>query len=126
MDLDMSQIDGTTLIGQVTMFAIALAMVASAVKPLFTNAAKSVKARNYQSLAIDLKQTQDELTYQRGLSRSMREWELIARETIREMQNDLLEAGVPENPRITRLLELLEENEKTRSAFIEEELNRES
>lgn len=126
MDLDMSQIDGTTLIGQVTMFAIALAMVASTVKPLFTNAAKSVKARNYQSLAIDLKQTQDELTYQRGLSRSMREWELIARETIREMQNDLLEAGVPENPRITRLLELLEENEKTRSAFIEEELNRES
>lgn len=126
MDLDMSQIDGTTLIGQVTMFAIALAMVASAVKPLFTNAAKSVKARNYQSLALDLKQTQDELTYQRGLSRSMREWELIARETIREMQNDLLEAGVPENPRITRLLELLEENEKTRSAFIEEELNRES
>lgn len=126
MDLDMSQIDGTTLIGQVTLLAIALAMVASAVKPLFTSATKSVKARNYQSLAIDLKESQDELSYQRGLNRSMREWELIARETIREMQNDLLEAGVPDNPRITRLLELLEENEKTRSAFIEEELNRES
>lgn len=125
MELDLSQIDSSTLLGQLAILIVVLSGLFTAIKPLVSGVPKSIKYRNYRSLANDLRETKFELDYQRGLNRSMREWELMARETLREMQNDLVSAGVPENPRIGRLLELLEDNEKSRGEFVEKELNRE-
>lgn len=125
MELDLSQIDSSTLLGQLAILIVVLSGLFTAMKPLVSGMPNSIRHRNYRSLANDLRETKFELDYQRGLSKSMREWELMARETLREMQNDLVSAGVPENPRIQRLLELLEDNEKARGEFVEKELNRE-
>lgn len=125
MELDVGQIDSSTLLGQIAILLVVLSGLVTALKPLISGVPKSIKHRNYRSLASDLRETKFELDYQRGLNKSMREWELMAREALREMQNDLVSAGVPENQRINRLLELLEDNEKVRGEFVEKELNRE-
>lgn len=122
---DISQIDSGTTLGQVVIGLIALAMIVTTFKDVFKGVPKAVKHRNYRNLASELKETRLELNFQRGMNKSMREWELLAREVIRQMQNDLVEAGVEMDPRVTRLMELLEDNEKVRGEFIEEELSRE-
>lgn len=122
--IDVSHIDSSTTIGQVAVLLVTVSALVATVKPLIGGARKNFSNRNYNSVAEELKVSRREISYQKKVSTSMREWELTAREAIRVMQNELVEAGAGENPQIARLLELLEDNETRRSKFIVEELTR--
>lgn len=124
MPFDVSQIDTGTTLGQVAIIIVVAGMIVTTFKDVLKGVPKGVKHRNYRNLASDLRETRIELSYQQGLNKSMREWELYAREALRQMQNHLIEAGVEADPRVSRLFELLEDNERVRAKFMEEALDR--
>lgn len=104
-------INTDSVIGQVTLLLVALAIVGKTFKPLIKTPKEFKNNRSNKAISEELKIAKKELEYSRTLRRDLTDWQLAARELIRTMKLELVEAGGQVTGRMQQLSDMLDEIE---------------
>lgn len=121
-------INTDSVIGQVTLLLVALAIVGKTFKPLIQTPKEFKNNRSNKAISEELKIAKKELEYSRTLRRDLTDWQLAARELIRTMKLELIEAGGQVTGRMQQLSDMLDEieNRSLTSLNVEENQNGEN
>lgn len=104
-------INTDSVIGQVTLLLVSLAIVGKTFKPLIQTPKEFKNNRSNKAMFEELKIAKKELEYSRTLRRDLTDWQLAARELIRTMKLEIAEAGGQVTGRMQQLSDMLDEIE---------------
>ena len=120
-------INPDSVIGQVTLLLVALAIVGKTFAPLIQTPKEFKNNRSNKAMSEELKISKKELEYSRTLRRDLTDWQLAARELIRTMNLEIIEAGGQVTGRMQQLSDMLDEIEnRSLTSFNSEENNGEN
>lgn len=109
--INTENINPDSVIGQVTLLLVALAIVGKTFKPLIQTPKDFKNSRSNKAMSEELKIAKKELEYSRTLRRDLTDWQLAARELIRTMKLEIIEAGGHVTRRMQQLSDMLDEIE---------------
>lgn len=109
--INTENINPDSVIGQVTLLLVALAIVGKTFKPLIQNPKEIRNSRSNKAMSEELKIAKKELEYSRTLRRDLTDWQLAARELIRTMKLEIVEVGGQVTGRMQQLSDMLDEIE---------------
>lgn len=109
--INTENINPDSVIGQVTFLLVALAIVGKTFKPLIQTPKDFKNSRSNKAMSEELKIAKKELEYSRTLRRDLTDWQLAARELIRTMKLEIIEAGGHVTGRMQQLSDMLDEIE---------------
>lgn len=125
--INAENINTDSVIGQATLLLVALAIVGKTFAPLIQTPKEFKKNRSNKAMSEELKISKKELEYSRTLRRDLTDWQLAARELIRTMKLELIEAGGQVTGRMQQLSDMLDEIEnRSLTSFNSEENNGEN
>lgn len=125
--INAENINTDSVIGQATLLLVALAIVGKTLAPLIQTPKEFKKNRSNKAMSEELKISKKELEYSRTLRRDLTDWQLAARELIRTMKLELIEAGGQVTGRMQQLSDMLDEIEnRSLTSFNSEENNGEN
>lgn len=96
MNVDLSQINPNSTLGQLAILIFALAAFANSFKSILSpNGLKKAKRnRSMKGLKEDLSLARDEIRYRSEENKALRKWQLASRQLIHLLINDLYKEGV--------------------------------
>ena len=109
--INTENINPDSVIGQVTLLLVALAIVSKTFRPLIQTPKDFKNSRSNKAMSEELKIAKKELEYSRTLRRDLTDWQLAARELIRTMKLEIIEAGGHVTGRMQQLSDMLDEIE---------------
>lgn len=126
--INTEDINPNSVIGQVTLLLIALSIVGKTFTPLIKNPKGYRRNRSNKAMSEELKIAKKELEYSRTLRRDLTDWQLAARELIRTMRLEIVEAGGTVTGRMEQLSDMLKsiENRSLTSLDVEDNTNGEN
>ena len=104
-------INTDSVIGQITLLLVSLAIVGKTFRPLIKSPKELKNSRSNKAMSEELKIAKKELEYSRTLRRDLTDWQLAARELIRTMKLEIIEAGGDITGRMEQLSDMLDEIE---------------
>lgn len=121
MNIDPSVMNANTTAGQIALILFALTSLLGAVKPLFStfNIRKIKTSRKLSGVQEDLNLARKEIRFRTEEAKSLREWQLAARQLIYLMRSSMADSGIEVTDKMSELMRVLEEYEM-RSIIIEE------
>lgn len=111
MGIDISQINTETPIGQITLLIAVIVAGIVALRPVLKDLRKSRGQKNYAVMASEMEAVKRELSFSIQIQRHNSEWQIVARELIRIMRLERVDAGAEMDSRIENLARRLEEIE---------------
>lgn len=109
--INTENINPDSVIGQVTLLLVSLAIVGKTFRPLIQSPKEFKNRRSNKAISEELKIAKKELEYSRTLRRDLTDWQLAARELIRVMKLEIIEAGGHVTGRMQQLSDMLDEIE---------------
>lgn len=111
MGVDVSQINTETTLGQITLLVAIIVAGIVALRPVLKDLRKSKGQKNYAVMASEMEATKRELNFSIQIQRHNSEWQIVARELIRIMTLEMIDAGISLDPKVENLMRRLEEIE---------------
>lgn len=89
-----SEIDQTSLIGQITMLLLAVGVILSALRAYLPKSRGAEGKSRVEILKDKVKASEEDSAFTRKVNNNLSEWQLTAREVIRVLKNHLVDNGI--------------------------------
>lgn len=104
---DLSRLDTSTTLGQVTFLVVAITVLVGTVRQNIRFSIKKPMNRSYKTLAREIDELRAESKVTQNTERMLSRWQLVASELIRLLRNELADIGGKETERIKILIRKL-------------------
>lgn len=104
---DLSRLDTSTTLGQVTFLVVAITVLVGTVRQNIRFSIKKPMNRSYKTLAREIDELRAESKVTQNTEKMLSRWQLVASELIRLLRNELTEIGGKETERIKILIRKL-------------------
>lgn len=104
---DLSRLDTSTTLGQVTFFVVAITVLVGTVRQNIRFSIKKPMNRSYKTLAREIDELRAESKVTQNTEKMLSRWQLVASELIRLLRNELADIGGKETERIKILIRKL-------------------
>ena len=106
---DLSRLDTSTTLGQVTFFVVAITVLVGTVRQNIRFSIKKPMNRSYKTLAREIDELRAESKVTQNTEKMLSRWQLVASELIRLLRNELADTGTKETERIKILIRKLKD-----------------
>jgi len=104
---DLSRLDTSTTLGQVTFLVVAITVLVGTVRQNIRFSIKKPMNRSYKTLAREIDELRAESKVTQNTEKMLSRWQLVASELIRLLRNELADIGGKETERIKILIRKL-------------------
>lgn len=104
---DLSRLDTSTTLGQVTFLVVAITVLVGTVRQNIRFSIKKPMNRSYKTLAKEIDELRAESKVTQNTEKMLSRWQLVASELIRLLRNELADIGGKETERIKILIRKL-------------------
>lgn len=104
---DLSGLDTSTTLGQVTFLVVAITVLVGTVRQNIRFSIKKPMNRSYKTLAREIDELRAESKVTQNTEKMLSRWQLVASELIRLLRNELADIGGKETERIKILIRKL-------------------
>ena len=104
---DLSRLDTSTTLGQVTFLVVAITVLVGTVRQNIRFSIKKPMNRSYKTLAREIDELRAESKVTQNTEKMLSRWQLVASELIRLRRNELADIGGKETERIKILIRKL-------------------
>lgn len=104
---DLSRLDTSTTLGQVTFLVVAITVLVGTVRQNIRFSIKKPMNRSYKTLAREIDELRAESKVTQNTEKMLSRWQLVASELIRLLRNELTDIGGKETERIKILIRKL-------------------
>ena len=104
---DLSRLDTSTTLGQVTFLVVAITVLVGTVRQNIRFSIKKPMNRSYKTLAREIDELRAESKVTQNTEKMLSRWQLVASELIRLLRNELADIGGKETERIKILVRKL-------------------
>lgn len=104
---DLSRLDTSTTLGQVTFLVVAITVLVGTVRQNIRFSIKKPMNRSYKTLAREIDELRSESKVTQNTEKMLSRWQLVASELIRLLRNELADIGGKETERIKILIRKL-------------------
>lgn len=104
---DLSRLDTSTTLGQVTFLVVAITVLIGTVRQNIRFSIKKPMNRSYKTLAREIDELRAESKVTQNTEKMLSRWQLVASELIRLLRNELADIGGKETERIKILIRKL-------------------
>ena len=104
---DLSRLDTSTTLGQVTFLVVAITVLVGTVRQNIRFSIKKPMNRSYKTLAREIDELRAESKVTQNTEKILSRWQLVASELIRLLRNELADIGGKETERIKILIRKL-------------------
>lgn len=104
---DLSRLDTSTTLGQVTFLVVAITVLVGTVRQNIRFSIKKPVNRSYKTLAREIDELRAESKVTQNTEKMLSRWQLVASELIRLLRNELADIGGKETERIKILIRKL-------------------
>lgn len=104
---DLSRLDTSTTLGQVTFLVVAITVLVGTVRQNIRFSIKKPMNRSYKTLAREIDELRAESKVTQNTEKMLSRWQLVASELIRLLRNELANIGGKETERIKILIRKL-------------------
>lgn len=104
---DLSRLDTSTALGQVTFLVVAITVLVGTVRQNIRFSIKKPMNRSYKTLAREIDELRAESKVTQNTEKMLSRWQLVASELIRLLRNELADIGGKETERIKILIRKL-------------------
>lgn len=104
---DLSRLDTSTTLGQVTFLVVAITVLVGTVRQNIRFSIKKPMNRSYKTLAREIDEMRAESKVTQNTEKMLSRWQLVASELIRLLRNELADIGGKETERIKILIRKL-------------------
>lgn len=104
---DLSRLDTSTTLGQVTFLVVAITVLVGTVRQNIRFSIKKPMNRSYKTLAREIDELRAESKVTQNTEKMLSKWQLVASELIRLLRNELADIGGKETERIKILIRKL-------------------
>ena len=106
---DLSRLDTSTTLGQVTFLVVAITVLVGTVRQNIRFSIKKPMNRSYKTLAREIDELRAESKVTQNTEKMLSRWQLVASELIRLLRNELADTGSKETERIKILIRKLKD-----------------
>ena len=106
---DLSRLDTSTTLGQVTFLVVAITVLVGTVRQNIRFSIKKPMNRSYKTLAREIDELRAESKVTQNTEKMLSRWQLVASELIRLLRNELADTGTKETERIKILIRKLKD-----------------
>lgn len=106
---DLSRLDTSTTLGQVTFLVVAITVLVGTVRQNIRFSIKKPMNRSYKTLAREIDELRAESKVTQNTEKMLSRWQLVASELIRLLRNELADTGGKETERIKILIRKLKD-----------------
>lgn len=106
---DLSRLDTSTTLGQVTFLVVAITVLVGTVRQNIRFSIKKPMNRSYKTLAREINELRAESKVTQNTEKMLSRWQLVASELIRLLRNELADTGTKETERIKILIRKLKD-----------------
>ena len=106
---DLSRLDTSTTLGQVTFLVVAITVLVGTVRQNIRFNIKKPMNRSYKTLAREIDELRAESKVTQNTEKMLSRWQLVASELIRLLRNELADTGGKETERIKILIRKLKD-----------------
>lgn len=106
---DLSRLDTSTTLGQVTFLVVAITVLVGTVRQNIRFNIKKPMNRSYKTLAREIDELRAESKVTQNTEKMLSRWQLVASELIRLLRNELADTGTKETERIKILIRKLKD-----------------
>lgn len=106
---DLSRLDTSTTLGQVTFLVVAITVLVGTVRQNIRFSIKKPMSRSYKTLAREIDELRAESKVTQNTEKMLSRWQLVASELIRLLRNELADTGAKETERIKILIRKLKD-----------------
>lgn len=106
---DLSRLDTSTTLGQVTFLVVAITVLVGTVRQNIRFSIKKPMNRSYKTLAREIDELRAESKVTQNTEKMLSRWQLVASELIRLLRNELADTGTKETERIKILVRKLKD-----------------
>lgn len=104
---DLSRLDTSTTLGQVTFLVVAITVLVGTVRQNIRFSIKKPMNRSYKTLAREIDELRAKSKVTQNTEKMLSSWQLVASELIRLLRNELADIGGKETERIKILIRKL-------------------
>lgn len=104
---DLSRLDTSTTLGQVTFLVVAITVLVGTVRQNIRFSIKKPMNRSYKTLVREIDELRAESKVTQNTEKMLSRWQLVASELIRLLRNELADIGGKETERIKILIRKL-------------------
>lgn len=104
---DLSRLDTSTTLGQVTFLVVAITVLVGTVRQNIRFSIKKPMNRSYKTLAREIDELRAKSKVTQNTEKMLSRWQLVASELIRLLRNELADIGGKETERIKILIRKL-------------------
>ena len=106
---DLSRLDTSTTLGQVTFLVVAITVLVGTVRQNIRFSIKKPMNRSYKTLAREIDELRAESKVTQNTEKMLSRWQLVASELIRLLRNELADTGRKETERTKILIRKLKD-----------------